>query len=221
MLRAAILRFALSFVLFAAFLFGVAGRWDLPMFWAFLLVFFGVAVIGWVIVHRHDPTLLKERVQPAGPGLDSYTRPVAVVCLLACLTIAALDVGRFHWSAVPFAVQFLGLLVTALSFVVWMWAMATNRFFSAAVRIQRDRGHQVVTDGPYRFVRHPGYAVALFLFPAVPLALGSWWAVLPMLVLNAVFIWRTALEDRMLLAELAGYDTFAARVRYRLIPGLW
>jgi len=221
MLRAAILRFALFFVLIAAFLFLVAGRWDLPMFWAFLLVFFGVAAIGWAFVHHSDPSLIQERVKPAEHGLDPYTRPLAAVSLLACFTISSLDVGRFHWSFVPFFVQLLALVVIAVSFAVWMWAMATNRFFSAAVRIQHDRGHQVVTAGPYRFVRHPGYAVALLLFPAIPIALGSWWGVLPMLMLDAVFVWRTSLEDRMLLSELSGYAGFAAQVRYRLVPGVW
>ena len=221
MLRAAILRFALSIVLVAAFLFLVAGRWDLPMFWAFLLVFFGIAAVGWAFVHCSDPSLLQERVKPADRGLDPYTRPLAAVSLLACFTISPLDVGRFHWSFVPFFVQFLALVVIAVSFAVWMWAMACNRFFFAAVRIQHDRGHQVVTAGPYRFVRHPGYAVALLLFLAIPIALGSWWRVLPMLVLDAVFIWRTSLEDRMLLSELSGYAGFAAEVRYRLVPGVW
>src|SRR5574341_923898 len=101
MLRAAILRFALSFVLIAVFLFLAAGRWDLPMFWAFLLIFFGVAAVGWAFVHRSHPSLLQERVKPAERGLDPYTRPLAAASLLACLSIAALDVGRFHWSRVP------------------------------------------------------------------------------------------------------------------------
>ena len=221
MLRAAILRFALFIVLVASFLFLVAGRWDLPMFWAFLIVFFGVAAVGWVFVHRSDPSLLQERLKPTERGLDPYTRPLAAASLLACFTISSLDVGRSHWSAVPFPVQILALVVIAVSLAVWMWAMASNRFFSAAVRIQHDRGHQVVTTGPYRFVRHPGYAVALLLFPAIPIALGAWWGVLPMLVLDAVFIWRASLEDRMLLSELSGYAGFAAEVRYRLIPGVW
>jgi len=221
MLRAAILRFALSIVLVAAFLFLVAGRWDLPMFWAFLLVFFGVAADGWAFVHRSDPSLLQERVKPAERGLDPFTRPLAALAALASFTISALDVGRMHWSYVPFAVQLLALALVAITLAIWMWAMAANRFFSAAVRIQHDRSHQVVTTGPYRFVRHPGYAVALLLFPAIPIALGSWWGVLPMLVLDAVFVWRTSLEDRMLLSELAGYPGFASEVRYRLIPGVW
>lgn len=221
MLREAILRFALCFVLIAAFLFLVTGRWDLPMFWAFFFVFFGVAAVGWAFVHRRDPSLLRERIKPAERGLDPYTRPLAAGCLLACLTIASLDVGRFHWSRVPFFIQILALVVIGVSFAVWMWAMAANRFFSAAVRIQHDRGHLVVGSGPYRFVRHPGYAVALLLFLAISIALGSWWGVLPMLVLDAAFIWRTSLEDRMLLSELAGYQEFAGRVPYRLVPGVW
>jgi protein-S-isoprenylcysteine O-methyltransferase Ste14 len=99
--------------------------------------------------------------------------------------------------------------------------MATNAFLSTRVRIQEDRGHRVVTTGPYRMVRHPMYAATIIGFAGVSLLLGSWWAFVPGAVCTVLFIIRTALEDRTLQAELPGYKDYAARTRYRLLPGVW
>ena len=215
-------RLGIALLFLAVILFSAAGRWDLPMFWAYFLVCFGVAVLGLRVVGGKDPSLLEERFRPPVRGKDSVTRPMAALTLLISLVIAALDVGRLHWSGhVPLGVQVIGLVVVTATFAVWMWAMSVNRFFSSEVRIQRDRGHQVVTAGPYQFVRHPGYAVAIVLFLTTPIALGSWWAILPIVPLIAVFIRRTALEDRLLRAELEGYAAYAQRVRFQLVPGLW
>jgi protein-S-isoprenylcysteine O-methyltransferase Ste14 len=103
----------------------------------------------------------------------------------------------------------------------WGWAMLSNRFFSSEVRIQTDRGHYVESGGPYRYVRHPGYASASLVFAASPVALGSLWAFVLTLGALAMFIRRTALEDRMLCAELSGYAQYAERVRFRLLSGVW
>jgi protein-S-isoprenylcysteine O-methyltransferase Ste14 len=96
-----------------------------------------------------------------------------------------------------------------------------NRFFSAVVRIQRDREHTVVTSGPYRLIRHPGYAGALITSLAIPLLLGSLWALIPAALVVCLLILRTALEDRTLQEKLDGYREYAGRVRYRLLPGVW
>ncbi|MBZ5586697.1 MAG: isoprenylcysteine carboxylmethyltransferase family protein [Acidobacteriia bacterium] len=101
------------------------------------------------------------------------------------------------------------------------WAMVTNRFFSATVRIQEDRGHVVVDGGPYRHMRHPGYVGALAFTVASPVALGSWLALIPAVLTSALLVVRTALEDRTLRRELNGYREYANRVRYRLAPGVW
>jgi len=98
---------------------------------------------------------------------------------------------------------------------------AVNTFFSRVVRIQAGRGHRVVTTGPYRYVRHPGYAANVLAWPGTALALGSWWAMLPAVGIVLVYILRTALEDRTLHEELPGYAKYAQRVHYRLLPGIW
>lgn len=202
-----------------AVLFAAAGRRDLPMFWAYLGIWAASAVIGPLVV---DPSLIRERLRP-GPGGKDYAQTLAFVPLgLAQFVTAGLDVGRFHWSdGVPRTIQVVGLIATASAFAVGLWAQAVNRFFSSVIRIQTERGHHVVTTGPYRFVRHPAYAVSPLLFVGTGLALGSWLAALIGLGLFLGVLRRTAEEDRTLRAELDGYAAYAAKVRYRLFPGVW
>ena len=104
--------------------------------------------------------------------------------------------------------------------ILCVWAMAVNRFFSPVVRLQEERGHRLVTDGPYRYIRHPGYA-GILLSACVGVALGSWWSLLPLVVAMGLILRRTALEDRFLRASLEGYASYAEQVRYRLVPGIW
>jgi protein-S-isoprenylcysteine O-methyltransferase Ste14 len=206
-------------VVFGAVLFGCAGRWDLPWFWAFLGLWAASMVIGMFV---SDPTLIQERLRPGPGGRDCLVAVVIVPLWLAQFVVAGLDVGRYHWSdTVPPVLQAIGLLATAAALAVVTWAVAVNRFFSSVVRIQTDRGHQLITSGPYRYVRHPAYAVCVFLFAGGGLALGSWLATLFGLLLVVPILRRTALEDRVLREQLEGYADYAQKVRYRLFPGVW
>ena len=117
--------------------------------------------------------------------------------------------------------ELISLLVVALGYALWGWAMASNRYFSGLVRIQKERGHTVSTAGPYRLVRHPGYAGLILWTLATPLALGTLWAFVPAGLTVVAIVVRTALEDSTLRKELAGYDNYARQVRYRLLPGVW
>jgi len=214
----------LSLILMVASIRLIAGRWDLPMVWIFLGVYLGFLIVSWFAIFRKDPELLKER-QQSGPGAKAWDRiwlGIYTVVLLATFVVALLDVGRFHWSdAVPLWLQVGGLLGAAAGMLFTAWALAENTFFSEVVRIQRDRGHQVVTTGPYRYVRHPGYLGNQVIWLCTPLALGSWLALLPGVVVVVLYVVRTALEDRTLQDELEGYTEYARRVRYRLVPGVW
>jgi protein-S-isoprenylcysteine O-methyltransferase Ste14 len=206
----------------ASVLFVPAGRLDLSMFWAFWLTLCSIGGATLVLVNRKSPDLLQERFRPGAGGRDPKSRPLLVLLIFGQWSVAGLDVGRYHWSdVIPVGVQIAALLVVAGGMAGWGWAMLSNRFFSSEVRIQTDRGHYVESGGPYRFVRHPGYASALLLFAASPVALGSLWAFLPTLGALAMIIRRTALEDRMLRAELPGYAQYAERVRFRLLFGVW
>jgi protein-S-isoprenylcysteine O-methyltransferase Ste14 len=173
-----------------------------------------------------NPALLAERVK----GLrDEKAKPwdrwVAAisggVLPMASWIVAGLNF-RFGWTqAMPLALQLGGLIVSALGYGLFLWAMGSNAFFTETVRIQPERGQVVATGGPYRFVRHPGYAGAILSFLATPFLLGSWWALIPAVFGSAGYILRTALEDRTLQAELPGYGDYTQQVRYRLLPGIW
>ncbi len=214
-----VFRMVLLTALLIAILFGCAGRWDLPFFWGWLTV---VATASCLIVRQMDPDLMKERQHPGRDGRDRHLRFVATPFWLAHLVVAGLDVGRFHWSDdVPPALQVVGLLGLAATYVLAGWSIGVNRFFSPVVRIQSERGHVLVTDGPYRWVRHPGYAGFVVGLPLGGLALGSWWSLVPLLPLLVLVLRRTVIEDRFLQQGLAGYTDYARRVRYRLVPGVW
>lgn len=127
--------------------------------------------------------------------------------------------GRVLSFSLP--VTILSLVLFLAGYVLATYALYENRFFSGTVRIQTERGHSVVSSGPYAWVRHPGYAGALLAYLVSPLLLDSCWAFLPAMLLVVVLIIRTRLEDHTLQEELPGYRDYAARVRYRLLPGVW
>ncbi len=202
-----------------AILFLGAGKWDLPTFWAWLALTGALSVVGWLAI---DPGLIRERLKPGPGGHDSIVIYAGKLLVLAHLIIAGLDVGRFHWSvSSSTVVQIVSLAGYGLGFALAMWSMSVNRFFSTVIRLQEDRGHHVITAGPYAYVRHPGYTgICLGILFSGP-ALGSWLSVVPAVLFALLIVRRTRLEDRFLHDHLQGYEQYAARVRYRLAPGLW
>jgi len=137
------------------------------------------------------------------------------------LVLMGFDAVRFHWSEVPLWVQALGLLSIGVGCFVVFLVFRANSYASPVVRIQRERGHAVVTTGPYAYVRHPMYAGGLFIFFGAPLLLGSWWGLAVSAALSVLVGFRAVLEERTLVNELEGYAAYAGRVRYRLVPYLW
>jgi protein-S-isoprenylcysteine O-methyltransferase Ste14 len=168
-----------------------------------------------------DEDLAQERMRPGGQPLGLRLWLAFLLCI-AHWAIAGFDRGRFHWSDnVPLAFRLAAIIVFASGLSLFVWAMHVNRFFSSVVRIQRERGHQVVTAGPYRWVRHPGYAGAIPAVVASGMALCSWLATAIGALGVPLLIWRTIIEDRTLRAELPGYAEYARQVRWRLLPGVW
>jgi protein-S-isoprenylcysteine O-methyltransferase Ste14 len=211
-------------VVFGAILFLAAGRLDWLAGWAYLGMNALTQVLTAIVLIPRRPEMLAERsrVREGTKGWDRFLAPaVVIVGALVVLITAGLD-ARFAWTA-PIGIALWGLAL-ALAFgcqMFFLWAMASNPFFATTIRIQDDRGHRVVSGGPYRLVRHPGYLGSLLYNLAIPLALGSLWTFLPALLTNVLIVVRTGLEDRTLRAELPGYREYAAVVRYRLFPGVW
>lgn len=202
-----------------ALLFGTAGRWDIPVFWAYLGVLIATFVAAIILM---DPGLKNERMHPPAGGTDRSLRWIVMPFFMVHLALAGLDVGRFHWSAgMPPAVSLVGLAILIASYAVTIWAMHTNRFYSPVVRIQEERGHHIITGGPYRYVRHPGYAAAIGCCIGSTLTFGSWISFLPLVPVLVLILRRTIIEDRFLHAHLEGYAAFARQTRYRWVPGLF
>ena len=209
-------------VAMAAALFGAAGTFAVPMFWAYLFLFAILCVGASAAVYLLSPDLVKERVRPGEGEQDRVTVRALNLLMFAQLVLAGLDVGRLNWSAtVPFPLQILGLIGFAIGMGLTTWAMLVNRFFSRAVRLQPDRGNQVVTSGPYRLVRHPGYSGGLLLLLSAGFALGSWIAMAPILLMLPLMVRRTLIEESMLANALPGYADYMQRVRSRIFPGIW
>ncbi len=211
-----------STLLFGAFLLIAAGRWNWVEAWAFLGISLGGILANGLYTLRHNPEMLNERGR-MGKNTKSWDKLIGLfymIFLLSIYLLAGLD-ERFGWSAAPLWVRVLGGVALALSMALTFWVMKVNSYLSTFVRIQNDRGHTTVSSGPYRYVRHPMYVGILLMSWGTAFLLGSWWAVIPAVLNIALFFIRTALEDRTLQAELPGYKEYAARVRYRLIPGVW
>ena len=143
------------------------------------------------------------------------------ILLVIFLATAALDAGRFGWSAVPIVVQGVATAAVVAAIAAMLWCGVANHFLSDKTRIQSEREHTVVQHGPYRFVRHPLYASRIVLIMGTALTLGSWIAVVPAVLVALLLVLRTSLEDRMLTTELPGYQEYATHVPERLVPGLW
>jgi protein-S-isoprenylcysteine O-methyltransferase Ste14 len=137
------------------------------------------------------------------------------------MALAGLDAGRNGWSVMPSWVQILGIALFLIAWFFSTWSMVSNKFFEGTVRIQKDRGHKTVTSGPYAIIRHPGYAAFILLYFATSLLLGSWWGLIPAGIIAALFVLRTANEDRTLFEELPDYPAYTQQVRNRLLPGVW
>jgi protein-S-isoprenylcysteine O-methyltransferase Ste14 len=214
----ALLQTLVFLILVGIALFGAAGRFELAEFWIYIAIIATISAVSLAIL---DADLIAERMRPGGKRVGRRFLPVIAI-LLVHWVLAGLDRGRLHLhDEVPLPLRISGLTGFAAGWALFVWAMQVNRYFSSIPRIQAERGHRVVAEGPYRWVRHPGYAGALLAAVSSPLALGSWLSAFLVPVAAALLAWRIAVEEQLLTRELPGYTGYAERVRYRLIPGLW
>jgi protein-S-isoprenylcysteine O-methyltransferase Ste14 len=200
-------------------------RWDWWEAWTYAIVCILGFAISRLLAARRHPDLLVERARfmqhENTKQWDKILAPLVGLGSGLIPLVAGLD-ALFGWSPkFSLSVKALSLLTILLGYALASYALVENRFFSGMVRIQADRGHELVSSGPYRWIRHPGYAGALLAFIATPPFLDSRWAFLPAVLVTILLAFRTDLEDRTLRDELPGYDDYARRVPYRLVPGVW
>ncbi len=221
------MRLAIAWVagigVFAVILFWPAGRLEWITGWLYLGIVALYFLVNGIYLERVNPGLIEARMR-MGKGTKRWDIAWGLVfgpVLLSIYLVAGLDAVRFGWSTMSPVFWPMGLFLFVPGAVLLSWSMGVNPFFEKTVRIQTDRGHRVIDTGPYAFVRHPGYLGFFGWCLSAPFLLGSWWSLVPAALSVVGIIIRTALEDRTLQKELDGYQAYAERVRYRLVPGVW
>lgn len=204
--------------------FSCAGRTDIPRGWVFFILNLFYYLIPVVILFKLNPELLMHRMKRKKDSKlwdKILVRIFLLIGIYGVVIVAGFDIGRYKWSHLGLSYAVVGYVFYLFSDITVIWAMTVNKHFEPMVRIQKDRGHTVVKDGPYRCIRHPGYFGTFFWLVSVPLILGSLYAFIPTVVAVALLVLRTYLEDKTLKKELAGYKEYAGEVKYRLMPGIW
>ena len=203
----------------------ISGDWNWWEAWFFAISYFLVFVLSRVMVSKRHPDLLAERAHSMkrdnAKSWDKILAPAVALGIVLIPLVAGLD-ALYDWSpSFSLSVKLIAIVLILSGYVIGTYAMLENRFFSGLVRIQEDRGHKVVSTGPYAWVRHPGYSGTLLSYLASPFLLDTYWGLLAAGLLATILVIRTSLEDRTLQEELDGYAVYAKKVRYRLIPGIW
>lgn len=220
-----VVRSGVSLAALLLWLFGGAGTLDWPRGWGFvgLCLACGFGIGEWL--RRTDPALLAARMASPLDGAqtrrDRLVMLAIVLVFIGWLLLMALDARRFGWSRVPAPLGAVGVLLILAAHGAWVWVLRENSFAAVTIRVQAERAQRVVDTGPYALVRHPMYAAVAPLMLGAPLLLGSWWGLAGLPVMLLPLAARILGEEAMLRAGLAGYDAYAARVRWRLLPGVW
>ena len=216
------IRFIVTILFLLAMFFVPAGTLGWPNAWIFLSLYFLYITIGVFWLKKHNPDLLKERMnrKKTPKPWDRIVMFVYLVFLCILIIISGLDF-RLQWSGLSIWVVIIGFLGLIPAVVIISLAMMENAYLSDVVRIQEDRGHQVCSTGPYKYIRHPMYVGVIILVLMLPMVLGSLYALIPAGLTAVTFVIRTALEDKILKLELSGYSDYSQKTRYRLLPGIW
>ncbi|OHV68150.1 isoprenylcysteine carboxyl methyltransferase [Mesorhizobium sp. LCM 4577] len=212
------------FGVMGALMFLSAGTLRWTAAWVYIVVMVGLSLTMGVALARRDPGLMNERLRPpiqkTQTAADKILLSILLIGIFAWLVLMGLDT-RFGWSVVPVWVQVIGALVLLVGIWICYLTMLENSFAAPVVKIQDERGQKVITTGPYGYVRHPMYAGAIVYFAGTALLLGSWWGLAAVLAFILLLALRTFIEEKTLRTGLQGYDDYAARVRYKLIPMVW
>ena len=213
------------FGVMGAIIFCAAGTIDYTGGWLYLGEMVAISIVLGLHGARVDPGLIKERLKPPmqkdQPLADKLVVIPLLILIFAGMGVMAADAARWHWSMMPPSVQRAGCGLVLVAILFMYWTMRTNSFAAPVVKIQKDRGQTVITTGPYAIVRHPLYFGALFYIAATSLVLGSWWGLAMVPILACLLVIRIGIEERTLRMGLEGYDNYARRVRWRLVPLIW
>lgn len=193
--------------------------------WIFFSASFLHYFVSTMVQYKLNPELLVQRLKRKREGSKMWDeilmRASNLIVLILIPVIAGLDIGRFLWSSLDIYFAAVGFILFIVSTVLLNWAMCVNPYFEQTVRIQKDRDHRVITNGPYNIVRHPGYLAGILYTLSIPLIIGSIYTFIPVGIYVILVVVRTSLEDRTLHGELNGYPEYAKTVRYKIIPWLW
>jgi protein-S-isoprenylcysteine O-methyltransferase Ste14 len=206
--RKILIRFALFPLFLGALLFGPANTLNWIAAWIYIIIYLGFGVILVTWMRKNNLGLLKERMtilKSSAKGWDKVIIFLATILFIALFFIIGFDAGRYHWSYAPIILRTIGFISIISSFILIFLVMKENTYLSRIVEIQKERGHSVITTGPYKYVRHPMYVGVIIMFFFTPLALGSIYGLIPALLLIVLIVIRTYKEDRMLHRELQGY----------------
>lgn len=220
-------RYIFRMVFFAVALLWPAGTWYWWEAWVVIALWMSWTFIMTLYLLRNDPALLKERLKfvPIHQEQKSWDKIIMLIFFVTAISlylVPGFDVVRFGWSEpLPLWLRIIAMVIQIPCFILFAWVLRENTYTSQVVKIDKARGHQVITTGPYAIVRHPMYTVAIVLLFALPVALGSRYALILALILTVLLVIRTYLEDRTLHDELDGYVEYANKTRYRLLPGIW
>jgi len=223
LLLRATFQLAFSFAIWGGLLFGSAGDVTWLRGWLHIGVWLVTFAVNASVLLRLNQDVFSARLKPkwSSERADTIVLMFFLVVTLAIPVVAGLDTVRFGWSSLPFWAVYLGIAFHAAGDAFVVWAMIANPFAEKTVRVQTERGHHVITTGPYAIVRHPMYLGVILMFVAVPLVLGSAWTFTPVVAMTLLLMVRTVLEERLLRRDLPGYEVYIGQTRWRILPGIW
>jgi protein-S-isoprenylcysteine O-methyltransferase Ste14 len=214
--------FIIMYTILALALFLPAGTVFWPQGWIYIIIMIIFSTTLLTYLTKKDPDLLKARAKVKAEKVwDKIIGIVSIPCFLALYIIPGFDAVKFKWSSLPIFINIIGFIGMVLAAILFILVLKENAYLSRVVEIQKERGHKVITTGPYRIVRHPMYISVIILYFCHCLALGSLYALIPYIGVIIIIIVRTHFEDKMLHEELEGYKEYAQKTKYKLIPGIW
>jgi protein-S-isoprenylcysteine O-methyltransferase Ste14 len=218
-----LIRLVIFIVSLGALLFLAAGTISWVRGWIYLGLWTFTTLVNTAILFAVNPAIIVTRMEGQRPKelVDKILASLAIPATLITPVLAGLDAVRYKLTTLPFWWTFGGITLHLVGDIFMVWSIAANPFGEKIVRIQNERGHHVITTGPYAIVRHPMYLGTLLLIAGMPLVLGSLWIFLTIGVMSVLLIVRTAWEDRLLQRDLPGYEEYTHKTKYRLLPGVW